>query len=104
MARTTEESSLAKKVLDYLEELQLKGEPLYYEHRSGSGGWNYKRGVPDLFFVYNGLHVEVELKAPNGKLSTMQEKWKWKCECLWNILYLCPRTFEEVVEFIKQLQ
>ena len=103
MAYTTGESLLTKKVVDYLDELQKKGLPVFYEHRSGSGGFNYKKGIPDFYFVINGIHVECELKAPGGKRSTMQDKFKYRCEAIWKIRYLCPSSFEEVKEVIDSL-
>lgn len=101
MAYQTGEASLTKKIIDYFDDLQKKGLPLYYEHRSGSGGYGYKKGVPDFFFVINGTHVECELKTPTGKLSTMQEKFKWRCETEWKIAYVCPRTLEDLKEFLE---
>lgn len=103
MARETKEAHLSKQVIAYLDELCDKGLPVFYEHRSGSGGFNYKKGIPDFYMVVNGIHVEVELKAPNGKLSTMQEKFKYHCETKWNILYCCPRTIEEFKAFLNAL-
>ena len=95
MGYTTEESKVTTKILSYLDGLQEKGAPLYYEHRSGSGGFNYKKGSPDLFIVYDGRHMEVELKALNGQPSTMQIKWQYKCEQIWHIPYCRPHSFEE---------
>lgn len=103
MAYTTGETSLAKKVIKYLDELQDRGLPVYYEHRSGAGGFNYKKGSPDLFIVVDGVHVEVELKDADGSRSPMQDKFKWRCETLWNIPYLCPRSLEEVKEAVENL-
>ena len=103
MAYQTGESSLSKKVISYLEELQDRGLPIYYEHRSGSGGYSYKKGTPDLFIVINGIHVECELKTTTGKRSPMQDKFKWRCETQWKILYCCPRSFEEFKDFIDKL-
>ena len=102
MAYTTPETSLAEDCLKYLKDLIDNGAPIYLEHRSGSGGFNYKKGVPDLFVVINGIHIELELKAPNGHLSTMQEKFQWRCKSQWHILHFVPRTFEEFKEIIER--
>lgn len=102
MGRTTKESKLARDFIKWLDELIEQGKPVYYEHRSGSGGFNYHRGVPDLFIVIEGLHIECELKAPDGKLSGDQEKFRWKCERR-GTPYLCPRTFEEATDYIKKI-
>ena len=103
MGYTTGETKLANKVIGYLDELQKRGHPIYYEHRSGSGGFNYKKGVPDFFMVINGTHVECELKDVGGKRSTMQDKFKYRCEAVWKIRYICPTTLEEVKNLVEEL-
>lgn len=45
----------------------------YYEKRWG-GGQFAKSGLPDLHCVVNGISIESELKAPNGKPSELQLK------------------------------
>ena len=104
MGYKTGEASLTEKVIEYLDQLKKEGLPLYYEHRSGSGGFNYKKGVPDFFIVLNGVHIECELKTLTGKLSTMQEKFKWRCAVEWHMLYCCPRTIKEFKEFINNIK
>ena len=88
MSYKTREASLTQKVEEYLDSLQEEGLPLYYEHRSGSGGYGYKKGIPDFFIVIDGIHIECELKAEDGKLSTMQEKWRWRCQTKYHIPYV----------------
>ena len=102
MSRKTGEAKLTDKVEAYLDDLQKRGLPLFYEHRSGAGGFAYKKGSPDFFVVINGIHIEVELKAPDGKRSTMQDKFKWRCENEWHIPYCCPRTLEEFKQYLEQ--
>ena len=103
MGYITSEQQLTKNVLHYLEGLRENGAPLYYEHRSGQVSAGYKKGTPDLFIVYDGRHFEVELKGLYGKRSTAQDKWKWKCETIWNIPYCCPHTFEEFKSWFEGL-
>jgi len=93
------ESKLANKCINYLETLIDNGLPVYYEHRSGGGGFNYRKRIPDLFLVLDGVHVECELKTPKGRRSTLQEKWAMRFELL-HIKYICPHTFEEFKEYI----
>ena len=45
----------------------------YYEKRWG-GGQFAKSGLPDLHIVIRGTSIEAELKAPNGKPSSLQLK------------------------------
>lgn len=91
------ESYIADKCLDYIKKLNL-----FYDHRSGSGGFNYRKGIPDTYIVVNGIHVECELKTPFGSRSPLQEKWATRFK-EWNIPYICPRSFEEFKEFIDKL-
>ncbi len=44
----------------------------YYEKRWG-GGYS-KKGLPDMHIVANGISLDVELKAPNGKPTELQER------------------------------
>lgn len=44
----------------------------YYEKRWG-GGYS-KTGLPDLHIVVNGINLDVELKAPNGRPSEVQKQ------------------------------
>ena len=43
----------------------------YYEKRWGGGTFT-KSGLPDLHIVVNGMSVDVELKAQNGRPSELQ--------------------------------
>lgn len=94
MGYSTPESKVQKKILDYLTDLEKDGHPLFHEVRTGQGGINQRKGRADIFFVYNGIHAEVEVKSLDGKRSSMQDKWEYKCE-LFNILYCCPHSFDE---------
>ncbi len=101
MAHKTLEAKLTDELLGWLKEKASEGAPLYWEHRSGSVGWSYKMGVPDLWVSANGHHLEIELKAPNGKLSAAQEKFSWRCRSSWNIPHIVPRTLKEATDFIE---
>lgn len=62
-----------KRVQDKIIELLKSIPDLKYERRQ-AGGFNYKMGSPDIWFVYRGQHVEVEVKAPGGHPSSLQLK------------------------------
>lgn len=96
------ESEITADCLKLLDNLQANGYNVYYEHRSGGGGFNYKKGIPDLFIVINGKHIECEMKTPIGERSPMQEKWEMKFERL-GIRYICPRTFTEFRDYVLTL-
>ena len=70
------ETNITKDCLKLLDNLIENGYPIYYEHRSGGGGFAYKKGIPDLFIVVNGIHIECEMKTPFGSRDAMQEKWE----------------------------
>ena len=44
----------------------------YYEKRWG-GGIYTKKGLPDLHIVVNGISIDAEVKAQNGKPSELQK-------------------------------
>lgn len=99
MGYTTEEKHLEDQILDLFEDLKKHGHPIYWEHRSGQGGFQYKKGVPDFFVVYDGLHIEIETKGTDGKQSTLQRKFQWKCETVYHIPYCCPHSYQEFLDF-----
>lgn len=88
-----EEGRIQTKILNYLKSLQQQGEPLYYEKRQ-AGGFCYKKGIPDIYGVYNGIHFETEVKQPGGQRTAMQEKFEERCK-QWNIHYCCVDSIEE---------
>ncbi len=78
-----EEKSFENKVKKYLEskgifaigtsQYKMPIEPIgYYEKRWG-GGFS-KAGLPDLHVVVNGINIDIELKATNGRLSELQQQ------------------------------
>lgn len=96
---THAEGSLTKQVATWLKSLQERGVPLFWEHRSGSGGFAYKQGLPDMFLVVGDKHVEVELKAPGGRRSPMQDKWKARFEAM-GTPYVCPTSLAELQQYL----
>ena len=44
----------------------------YYEKRWGGGVYT-KKGLPDMHIVVNGINIDAELKAPNGRPSELQK-------------------------------
>lgn len=98
----TPEKKIQNKILEYLKSLKDRGEPIFYERRQ-AGGLNYKMGIPDVYFVYNGTHVEVEIKQENGSLSIMQEKFRDRCKKN-NIKWICAKNVNDVKNIIGELQ
>lgn len=97
----TPETRVKNEIINYLKALQLVyNEPIEVCRRD-AGGYNYKKGLPDCYFVYNGIHVELEFKAPDGKPSTMQLMWQRKFKQLYNIDDYIVSSLEEVEEIIE---
>src|SRR5690554_1764098 len=69
------EKDVQNEILKYLKKLKSKGHPIHYEKRQ-AGGLSYKRGIPDIYFIYYGLHFEVEVKGTGGELSSDQETYQ----------------------------
>ena len=44
----------------------------YWEKRWGGGVYT-KKGLPDMHIVVNGISIDVEVKAPNGRPSELQK-------------------------------
>lgn len=95
----TPEKYVQNSIIKYLQKLEKEGLPIYHERRQ-AGGFSYKRGISDLYMIYNGIHIEIEVKAEGGELSIDQEKWKLKCEKL-NIKYICAYSLENFKNFLK---
>lgn len=89
---------MQNQIVDYLKVLAKANYPVYVERRQ-AGGFSYKMGIPDLYAVIKGQHVEIEVKRPGGHLRPMQEKWRDKCKQL-NIHYCCADDVEVVKSYI----
>ena len=93
------ESYIQKEIIHYLEKLKSQGYPLYYERRQ-AGGYSYKSGIPDLYAIYNGQHIEIETKQENGELRSMQKVWKKYFESI-NVVYICAKSLDDVKNVFK---
>ena len=76
----------------------------YWEKRWG-GGKYIKSGMPDMHIVVNGISIEAELKAPNGRPSALQIQKLNQIDnagCIAMVLF--PKDFEnfkKLILFIK---
>lgn len=95
----TPEKKVQNSIIEYCKELYKQGYKVYVERRQ-AGGFNYKMGIPDLYIVINGQHIEVEVKAPNGHLRPMQEKFRDLCLKL-NIHWYCVNNVDEFIKIVK---
>lgn len=97
----TPEKRVQNSIIKYLTSLEKDGYPIFFERRQ-AGGYSYKKGIPDLYAVLNGIHIEIEVKKPGGHLSTMQEKFRDMC-IVKNICWICAEDVEQVKVLINTL-
>lgn len=72
----------------------------YYEKRWG-GGYS-KAGLPDMHIVVNGVNIDVELKASNGRPSELQKHNIKQINNSGSIaMILYPEGFEEFKSIVK---
>lgn len=96
-----EEKKIQNKIINYIKELEKKGHPVFYERRQ-AGGFNYKKGRPDLYVVYNGIHIEVEVKQQGGIQSSMQEKFQINCDEKYNCPYICCDNLDDFITYLNR--
>ena len=84
---------MRQRIINFLKKLKDDGKPIFYERRQ-AGGFSYKKGIPDLYCVYYGYHIEIEVKAENGELSVMQEKFRDMCAKN-KIFWICSNSLED---------
>lgn len=97
----TPEKRVQNAIIKYLKELRDNGVPIFFERRQALA--NTKAGLPDLYVLYKGYHIEIECKKPiGGELRTMQEKQRdilIKAGAIW----ICPTNVEEVKKLFNEL-
>lgn len=72
----------------------------YYEKRWG-GGYS-KKGLPDMHIVVNGVNIDAELKASNGRPSELQKHNVIQINTSGSIaMILYPEGFEEFKSIVK---
>ncbi len=97
----TPEKKVQNSIIEYFKKLEKNGFPIMVERRQ-AGGFSYKMGIPDLYAVVNGFHLEIEVKRHGGQLRPMQEKYKLKCVEK-NIAYVCADSVEVVENVVEKL-
>ena len=96
----TPEKKVQNAIIKYLHSLEKAGLPIFFERRQ-AGGFSYKNGIADIYVVYDGIHIELEIKEEDGERSVMQEKWESICNSK-NILYICAYSVEDVKISMKK--
>lgn len=91
----------AKVKADIMEYLKTR-EDVFVQRREALGT-SYKKGVPDLYVVYKGYHIEIETKKEKGgHLSTEQEKFASKCP-RYGMIYILARSVSDVDHIFKTI-
>lgn len=97
----TLEKKIQSDIVNYIKRLQEKKYPIYYEKRQ-AGGFNYRKGVADLWIVYNGIHFEIEVKRKDGKMSEMQKLQQRIFKEQYKIDYYLVNSLEEAKKIIGE--
>ena len=76
-------------------------EPCGYWEKRWGGGKYIKSGMPDMHIVVNGISIEAELKAPNGRPSALQIQKLNQIDdagCIAVVLF--PKDFEKFKKMV----
>ena len=107
-----QEKSFEKKIKKWLEKqgIYALGTPKqditvppcgYWEKRWGGGVYT-KKGLPDLHIVVNGINIDAEIKAPNGKPSELQKHNVVQINQSGSIaMVLFPEGFEQFKKIVE---
>ena len=79
----------------------LKNNNIFYMRRE-AGGFTYRKGLPDLYAIYKGKHIEIEVKDPKGEVSSMQIKQRQKLEEA-GAIYILAKSLEDVVNIFQKI-
>ena len=80
-------------------------EPCGYWEKRWGGGKYIKAGMPDMHIVVNGISIEAELKAPNGRPSALQIQKLNQIDdagCIGLVLF--PKDFEKFQRLIRHIK
>lgn len=99
MARTTPETKIKDAILDWCNASREGGLPIL-AFRRDSATINYRRGLPDIFVVYKNIHIEVEVKTPEGELSIDQIKWGERFRRM-GTPYLVARSLTDFIDALN---
>ena len=96
----SDEAKVKDKVVDYIEELHdTYNIPIKVFNRSG---YTPVQGLPDLYAVIYGFHLEIELKGIGGTPSPAQLRFEREIKDLGS-LYVRPGSFQEFKKYIDML-
>lgn len=97
----TPEKEVQNAIIANLKKMVDQGKPIWFERRQ-AGGFSYKKGIPDLYGVANGIHFEIEVKKPGGKTTPLQDKFANRIEKC-GAIYILADNAEIVTLTLNQL-
>lgn len=96
----TSEKQIQNQIIKLFESYKKAGIPIFWEKRQ-AGGYLYRKGLPDIYCVIYGIHFEIEVKSPNGKLSAMQEKFRDFCKQN-EIDWICADSIDSIKNYFRE--
>lgn len=93
-----EETNLQEAIINKIKSLQAEGVKIDYDRRQTANS-SYKKGSADIWVVFYGIHIEVEIKTPTGERSALQETWERWCNYM-EIPYMLVKSVDD---FVAQL-
>lgn len=98
----TPEKEIQNAIVAYFKRLKSTGIDNYVERRQ-AGGFAYKMGLPDLWVVIFGRHIEIEVKRPGGQARATQEKWAKRFINM-GVEYVCADSVTDVVNLVEHIR
>lgn len=98
----TPEKEIQNAIMKYFKKLKEQGIDNYVERRQ-AGGFAYKMGLPDLWVVIFGKHIEIEVKRPGGEARATQEKWARRFIEM-GAEYVCADSVADVVKLVEKIK
>lgn len=95
------ERTLTRQVVAHLKARQQRGEPIWWLKVHGHHA--QRAGVPDLVICHRGQALFIELKAPGGRLTRLQEHAASQIRQAGGRV-LVAETCEEVGSFLGDMQ
>lgn len=92
----TPEDKVKKKITDYCDQHDI-----YWERRQAMA-IAYRKGLPDLWMIVGGKHLECEVKAPGGSRSNLQYQ-KEKLLVSHGAEYICADNLDDFVKKVEEL-
>ena len=97
----SDEALVKKNIIAYIEKLANEGIKIKSFTRQ-AGGFNYKNGVPDIYAVLYGFHLEIEVKGIGGTPSSAQLRFERELKDL-GCLYVRPGSFNEFKKYLDSI-